>query len=210
MPYTHSVFTKPARHRTPCAVMAFTVLFASAMALAGDRSKEKKPAKSSDPEGPYIEETIYEGRGFAGLEIGDPADDAEEVLGEASGGSEHCFRYRDSRFSVRIYNDEISGFRFLRGFRGKLADGGIGIGDSLDDVIAAYGAVEKEREVNEFCDWRLDRTLLIRRGGPSYPNGPSMKLYCYDAGLYFFFDDNEQIVSMGLWRKTDYLDRRDH
>ena len=158
-------------------------------------------------EDPYIEETVYEGMGFAGVEFGDSVERVEEVLGEPGGGSEHSLRYLDSGLEIRLYDGKVRGFSFYRRFRGKLFVSELGMGDTLENVQEAYGELAGERSVKELTDWTLDKTLLVRRDGPKRDGEAVSKLSYYDAGLYFFFDEQDQIVGFGVNRETNYARR---
>lgn len=76
----------------------------------------------------------------------------------------------------------------------------------MADVETAYGEILKERQVDELCDWRLDRTLLIRRGGPEEEDEAVSKLYYYEVGIYLLFDKQERIVGFGMYAGTGRLE----
>ena len=156
------------------------------------------------PDGLHISETVYEGVGFAGVEFGNTAEQVEDLLGEAKGGSEHSLKYKNSRMGLCLCGGKVKHFNFHQDFKGTLYTSGLGIGHTLGDVEAAYGEIPKERLVDELCAWRLDRTLLIRRGGPQDGDGAVSKLHYYDAGVYFLFGEDGRIVGFGLFRKTNY------
>lgn len=150
----------------------------------------------------YLEDPVHEGVGFGGVEFGDTAERVESVLGEAEGGCEHGLRYLNGGVRVVLRDAKVSGFCFRKGFRGVLSTSGLGIGDSLEDAVEAYGQILKEREVDDLCDWDLDRTLLIRRGGPKCPKAPASKLHYYDAGIRFDFDLDDRIIGFGMLDKA--------
>ena len=164
--------------------------------------------RDTEPDGPYLAFPVEEGVGFAGVELDDPAERVEEVLGEAGGGCEHSLRYPESCVSFCLCGGKVRVIHFLPGFRGRLVKSALGMGDTLEAVEEAYGEITKEREVDELCGWQLDRTLLIRRGG-AMPDDPTVaKVYYYEAGVYFQFDEQYQVYEFGLFRKTGYAHRQ--
>lgn len=176
------------------------------LSLGGTVSADGEACALTDAaaDGPHISETVYEGVGFADVTFGNTAKQVEDFLGEATGGSEHSLKYANSRMCLCLCGGKVKHFNFHEGFKGTLHASGLGMGHTLAQVEAAYGTVPNERLVDELCSWRLDRTLLVRRGGPQEADGAVSKLHYYDAGVYFLFDEDERIVGFGLFRKTRY------
>lgn len=151
--------------------------------------------------------TVYEGRGLEGIDFGYVAADVERILGAAEGGSEHHLSYASSGVQFCFCGGTLKDLHFRKGFRGKLYTSGLGIGSTLDAVVSSYGEVQAEKEVDDLCGWMLDRTLLVRRGEATADDETVYKLYYYDAGLFFLFDEQQIVREFGVFKKTDFLAR---
>lgn len=163
----------------------------------------------SQPDGragrdPRPELIVYEGVGVGELQLGDPTSKVEQVLGEADAGSEHHREYRRIGLYVQLSHDKVYHLIFHPSFPGILFSSELGIGDTLADVQRAYGPILERREVVDHNAWRLDRVLLVRRGGPQFKGGDASKLHYYDLGMYFYFDEHERIYRFGLSDRTEY------
>jgi len=146
----------------------------------------------------FAAESVFEGEGFAGLRLNDPAERVEQILGAASGGCKHALRFKSGHFTVQLRDGKIKGFCFQRGFSGTLNGSGLGIGDTLDDVVYSYGESLAVRQVENLCDWHLDRTLLVLSGSPSCPDAPVAKICYSEHGVCFDLDADDRVSGFGI------------
>ncbi|MBI4716465.1 MAG: hypothetical protein HY763_01555 [Planctomycetes bacterium] len=153
--------------------------------------------------GLFIDNDVGEGSGFAGIEFGMSQDQAETVLGAADGGTEGSLRFSRNRLSVCFCGGRATDIHFYPGFRGKLVGSRIGIGDTYEQVEAAYGVIERRRDVESLCSWRLNRTLLVKIGAPDSDEPAVAKLYYYDEGVFFLFDSNFRVCEFGVMPKRE-------
>ena len=150
-------------------------------------------------DGPFVEETIEEGVGVAGVKFKDSMETVLEVLGEPSCGTDDHFTYSENGMWVKFRDGTVYGFSFSSYFLGTRSGSDLGIGDSLNDVTASLGEILKEQVVDDPNDWWLDRTFVKRRDGPRSDNGFASKLYYRSSGLVFFFDAHDQVTSFAIY-----------
>lgn len=172
-----------------------------ALALSRKRSVatkgSKKPDTVSEPAW-YDREPIREREGFAGVRFGDTPAKVEEVLGEASSGCDDHRRFTNPDIQATFKDGRLYSLRFGKDFRGRLSESGIGIHDIVDDVLEAYGEPLVWREVKSLSAWNLDRTFITQRGTPGVNINIVSKILYGDAGIEFFFDKEDRVVSILL------------
>ena len=151
------------------------------------------PCAASAGDGVHAKRTVYEGLGIEGIEFGFGTAEVEGALGPAEGGSEHHLSYASSGVKICFCGGKIKDIHLTDNFRGKLNGSGLGLGSTLDAVMAAYGEIMEEKVVDSVCGWNLDRVLLVREGADG-DDDPAYKLCYYDFGVIFFFDDEELIT----------------
>ena len=157
------------------------------------------PCARGEGTGPHANLVVYERIGLEGIAFGFGKADVEKVLGPAEGGSEHHLSYESSGIKICFCGERIKDFHFQIGFRGKLHRSGLGIGSDLDAVIAAYGEIKEEKVVDSVCGWKLDRVLLVR-ANQAATDEPAYKLFYYDIGMFFIFDDDALLTEFGVYK----------
>lgn len=147
---------------------------------------------------------VYEGVGLGELRLGDPIQKIEQILGEADAGSEYYRKYHQIGLYIQLYEGKVYRLIFDKRFTGRLLTSELGMGDTLADLEWAYGPILERREVADHNAWRLDRILLVRKGGAQFKGGDASKLHYYDLGMYFYFDEQGRILRFGLSERTGY------
>ena len=163
--------------------------------VAGD---PHEPCNAGKAAGLHANLKVYERLGLQGIEFNSTREQVEAVLGPPEGGSEHYITYDSSGIQVCFCGDRVKDIHFEAAFRGKLFESGLGIGNDLDEVIAAYGELKEEKVVDSVCGWMLDRVLLVH-ADPVPADEPAYKLSYYDQGLFFLFDDG-LIIEFGAYK----------
>ncbi len=161
-------------------------------------SSPHEPCITGKGVGPHANRIVYEGRGMEGIDFDFSRAEVEAALGSAEGGSEHYLTWDSSGIQICFCGDRIKDIHFEGQFRGKLNASNLGIGSDLDAVLAAYGDVKEEKVVDSVCSWHLDRVLLVR-ADPAGTDEPAYKLFYYDEGLFFLFDEDELIIEFGAY-----------
>lgn len=156
--------------------------------------QEPKGERAEAKPTPWIDAAVVPGEGFAGVHFGDSANDVERKLGEPNSADETARMYGWQGFEVKLYDGRVAWFTFYPQFRGRLADSGLGIDDTLADIERAYGSIVTRREVDELWGWSLHRVLLLRRNGPAAVSGILARLCYLDRGVCFYLDGDERIV----------------
>ncbi len=162
------------------------------------------PASGQTAAVSYPDLIVYEGVGVGELRLGDPSEKIEQILGEADAGSEYSRKYHQIGLFIQLYKDKVYSLTFDKRFPGRLFTSELGIGDTLADLQGAYGPILERREVADHNAWRLDRILLVRRGGAQFKGGDASKVHYYDLGMYFYFDEQGRIHRFGVSKSTGY------
>lgn len=156
------------------------------------------PCNTKPKPGPMAHLVVRERTGPEGLSFDLNRDQVEQLFGPPEGGSENYIEYESSGIQICFCGNGIKDIHFLEAFRGRLAGSGLGIGHDLEAVIAAYGELLDEKVVDSVCSWQLDRVLLVR-ASPDATDEPAYKLFYYDLGLFFLFDEDETIIEFGVF-----------
>lgn len=177
-----------------------TLLFLAASGTYGEEPCQKPQIKA---DGEYIEETVVEGVGFAGLVFGDTKEYAEVILGDPTGGCSWLRKFMNNRVTINYCNNSAGGFHFFEGFKGTLSKSGIGIGHTLDHVVYAYGEYKEERKVKFLHNWYMDRVLFIVKEEKESHGKGFAKIQYIEEGVYFVFNKEYEIIEFGLTHAID-------
>jgi hypothetical protein len=159
--------------------------------------EEKNPAAVSEPAW-FAIEPIREREGFAGVRFGDSPARVEEVLGDASCGSDTHRHFTNPDIQAAFEDGRLLSLRFGEDFRGRLSESGIGMGDTVEDVLDAYGEPLGRREVEKLSAWNLDQVLIKQRSTPGSHVCIVSKLMYRDAGIEFSFDKDDRVAAILL------------
>lgn len=173
--------------------------------LAGHHTNGEQPCQKPQikADGEYIEAIVYEGVGFAGLEFGDTKEYSELILGEPTGGCNWSRKFMNHRVSINYCSNSAGGFHFYQGFKGTLSKSGIGIGNTLEQVIDYYGEYKNERSVKNLSSWHIDRVLLIVKETREDEAQDYAKLRYGKQAVYFVFNEDFIIIEFGLTRRIE-------